>query len=98
MNNLRQVNSSMEKVMKNYLNYSQGSTRCQNVGTAIVLSENYLGDDGAVKVNGGGFSGTMLTFVKTSRLKDYVAYMDSILGKGSCYVIHTREQGAIRLL
>ena len=54
--------------------------------------------DPYVKVNGGGFSGTILAFVKTSRLKDYVAYMDSILGKGSCHVIHTREQGAIRLL
>ena len=63
-----------------------------------MLSENYLGDDGVVKVNGGGFSGTMLAFVKTDRLKDYVAYMDSILGKGSCRIIHTRQQGAIRVL
>ena len=96
---LRLVRESGDSTFKALQNiYPQGSTRCQNVGTAIVLSENYLGDDGVVKVNGGGFSGTMLAFVKTDRLKDYVAYMDSILGKGSCYVIHTREQGAIRLL
>ena len=93
---MRESGDSTFKALQNI--YPQGSTRCQNVGTAIVLSENYLGDDGVVKVNGGGFSGTMLAFVKTDRLKDYVAYMDSILGKGSCYVIHTREQGAIRLL
>lgn len=93
---VRESGNSAFKALQNI--YPQGSTRCQNVGTAIVLSENFLGDDGVVKVNGGGFSGTILAFVKTSRLKDYVAYMDSILGKGSCDVIHTREQGAIRLL
>lgn len=51
-----------------------------------------------MKVNGGGFSGTMLAFVKTNRINDYASYVDSIFGKGSCYIIHTREQGAIRLL
>lgn len=78
--------------------YSQDNNRNQNIGTAIVLSENYLGDDGVVKVNGGGFTGTMLAFVKTSKLNDYVSYMDSVFGKGSCQVIHARSQGAIQLL
>lgn len=93
---VKESGNSTFKVLQNI--YPQGSIRHQNVGTAIVLSEDYLGDDGVVKVNGGGFSGTILAFVKTNRLKDYVAYMDSILGKGSCYVIHSRKQGAIRLL
>lgn len=93
---VRESGESSFKALQNI--YPQQSIRRQNIGTAIVLSENYLGDDGVVKVNGGGFSGTMLAFVKTDRLKDYVAYMDSILGKGSCRIIHTRQQGAIRVL
>lgn len=93
---VRESGDSTFKALQNI--YSQDNNRNQNIGTAIVLSENYLGDDGVVKVNGGGFSGTMLAFVKTSRLNDYVSYMDSVFGKGSCQVIHTRSQGAIQLL
>lgn len=93
---VRESGDSTFKALQNI--YSQDNNRNQNIGTAIVLSENYLGDDGVVKVNGGGFSGTMLAFVKTSKLNDYVSYMDSVFGKGSCQVIHTRSQGAIQLL
>ena len=93
---VRESGDSTFKALQNI--YSQDNNRNQNIGTAIVLSENYLGDDGVVKVNGGGFSGTMLAFVKTSKLNDYVAYIDSVFGKGSCQVIHARSQGAIQLL
>lgn len=93
---VRESGGSTFKALQNI--YPQDNRRNQNIGTAIVLSENYLGDDGVVKVNGGGFSGTMLAFVKTSKLNDYVAYIDSVFGKGSCQVIHTRSQGAIQLL
>lgn len=93
---VRESGDSTFKALQNI--YPQDNTRNQNIGTAIVLSENYLGDDGVVKVNGGGFTGTMLAFVKTSRLNDYVSYMDSVFGKGSCQVIHARSQGAIQLL
>lgn len=93
---VRESGDSTFKALQNI--YPQDNRRNQNIGTAIVLSENYLGDDGVVKVNGGGFSGTMLAFVKTSKLNDYVSYMDSVFGKGSCQVIHTRSQGAIQLL
>mgnify|MGYP004621477193 FL=1 len=93
---VRESGDSTFKALQNI--YPQDNRRNQNIGTAIVLSENYLGDDGVVKVNGGGFSGTMLAFVKTSRLNDYVSYMDSVFGKGSCQVIHARSQGAIQLL
>lgn len=93
---VRESGDSTFKALQNI--YPQGSTRHQNIGTAIVLSENFLGEDGVVKVNGGGFSSTMIAFVKTNRINDYASYMDSIFGKGSCYIIHTREQGAIRLL
>lgn len=82
---VRESGDSTFKALQNI--YPQDNRRNQNIGTAIVLSENYLGDDGVVKVNGGGFSGTMLAFVKTSRLNDYVAYIDSVFGKGSCQVI-----------
>lgn len=93
---VRESGDSTFKALQNI--YPQDNRRNQNIGTAIVLSENYLGDDGVVKVNGGGFSGTMLAFVKTSKLNDYVAYIDSVFGKGSCQVIHARSQGAIQLL
>lgn len=93
---VRESGDSTFKALQNI--YPQESTRHQNIGTAIVLSENFLGEDGVVKVNGGGFSSTMIAFVKTNRINDYASYMDSIFGKGSCYIIHTREQGAIRLL
>lgn len=93
---VRESGDSTFKALQNI--YPQDNRRNQNIGTAIVLSENYLGADGVVKVNGGGFSGTMLAFVKTSKLNDYVAYIDSVFGKGSCQVIHTRSQGAIQLL
>ena len=70
----------------------------QNMGTALVLTENFLEGDGITKVNGGGFSGTILTLVKKDRLEEYKKYMDTLFGKTACFVIHTRMQGAIKLM
>lgn len=93
---VRKSNASSFECLQNI--YSQGDGMHQNIGTAIALTENHLQDDGVAKINGGGFSGTILTFVKKEKLEDYLKFMDSLFGKNACYVIHSREQGAIRLL
>ena len=86
---LRLVRESGDSTFKALQNiYQQESTRHQNIGTAIVLSENFLGEDGVVKVNGGGFSGTMLAFVKTSVINDYADTLRiSFISKAGRYCI-----------
>lgn len=96
---LKYVKESGESSFKCQQNvYPSNDPMHQNMGTALVLTECFLNGDGMTKINGGGFSGTILTLIKKDRLEDYKAYMDKVFGKAPCFVIHTRKQGAIKVL
>ena len=70
-----------------------GYTNNQAVAVAMQLAWEFLGGRGAVRVNGGGFAGTILTFVPNDMLEDFVARMDAALGKGSCHILQIRAEG-----
>jgi len=65
----------------------------QNVAVAMQLAWKFLGGRGAVRVNGGGFAGTILTFVPNDQVDRFVACMDGILGEGSCHILKIRPEG-----
>ncbi|MGN0708006.1 MAG: hypothetical protein ACI4JC_08415 [Faecalibacterium sp.] len=46
-----------------------------------------------MRVHGGGFAGTVQTFVLLDLLDSFKAGMEAILGKGRCHVLSIRPQG-----
>lgn len=69
----------------------------QPVALAMELSRRFLKKDGAWRVHGGGFAGTILAFVPMQRYDDYAAYMDAVFGKGKCCPLSIRQVGAYEL-
>ncbi len=70
----------------------------QLLGLAIALSDHLLGEDGASRVHGGGFAGTIQAFVPTSKLATYIGGMEAVFGQGSVIPLQVRSSGACQLL
>ena len=77
--------------------YTTANVREQGLSLALALIDGYLAGEGASRVHGGGFAGTVQVFVKRERLSGLVALMDSVFGKGSCMCLSVRPVGATRL-
>ena len=70
----------------------------QGLSLALCLAENYLaGKKAAWRVHGGGFAGTIQSFVPTSEVEGYRALMDSVFGEGKCIVLRIRPVGAVKI-
>ena len=68
----------------------------QGLSLALCLAERYLADkNGAFRVHGGGFAGTIQAFVPYDILDSFVAGMDGALGAGACHVLSIRPQGGV---
>ena len=62
----------------------------QGLSLALALSERFLEGQGAARVHGGGFAGTIQVFVPSERFKAYVDFMEPIFGKGSVVPLSVR--------
>lgn len=78
--------------------YSVKNVYQQNVSIALALSEAMLADNGACRVHGGGFAGTIQAFVKNDYVKEYQESMNQIFGDGSCSVLKIRKYGGIQVV
>ena len=88
------VDSGFSSYMYNQNVYPVTNVREQNVSLALALSELVLKGEGAWRVHGGGFAGTIQAFVPQSLLKKYVSTLENVYGKGSCHILFIRHQGA----
>ena len=62
-----------------------------------MLSKRILGNNGAVRVHGGGFAGTIQAFVPVEKVNEYVQKINCIFGDGSCYILKIRSVGGIEI-
>jgi len=74
-----------------------GSTRHQEVALTLALCEKLLQGQGACRVHGGGFAGTVQAFVPTALLERFRTGIEAVLGSGSCHVLSIRPVGGARL-
>lgn len=74
-----------------------GSTEHQEMAIALALCEKYLKGQGACRVHGGGFAGTIQAFVPLAKLDGFCRWIDGFLGQGSCHVLSVRPWGGIEL-
>ena len=65
----------------------------QEMTLALELSRRMLKHDGAWRIHGGGFAGTILAFVPHTKLEAYKVRMDSVFGDGATTVLSVRPVG-----
>ena len=75
-----------------------GSTAQQAVAVALALCRHALGGQGACRVHGGGFAGTVQAFVPLDMLEDFRISIDTALGIGACHVLSIRDHGGVAML
>lgn len=69
----------------------------RSLALALAVSERVLGNDGACRVHGGGFAGTMQAWMPADRISEYRKQMERIFGEGCCYLLSIRPEGAAKL-
>ena len=93
---VRESGASSFKYLQNV--YTTLNVEEQGLSLALALAEEYLGGDGAARVHGGGFAGTVQVFVKKERLDGLVELMDSVFGRGAAMALNVRPVGAVELV
>ncbi len=79
--------------------YPTSNVREQGLSVALCLAERVLADsDGAWRVHGGGFAGTIQAYVPLAMVPTFRSVMDGAFGASACLTLHIRSVGACRLL
>ena len=93
------VNKSGESSY-NYLQnlYSNSNPAEQGLCLALALTKQFLGNEGASRVHGGGFAGTIQCYIPTEKLADYKMMIESVFGSGSCVPLLIRPVGGYELI
>lgn len=77
--------------------YSTSNVAEQGLSLAIALTRSFLGNDGACRVHGGGFAGTIQCYIPSERLAEYKAAIEKVFGEGSCSVLRIRPVGGYEI-
>ncbi|MER2182949.1 MAG: galactokinase family protein [Clostridia bacterium] len=72
--------------------------RHQPVGLALAMAGHYLNNCGARRVHGGGFGGSIQTYVPLDMVERFKTGMDALLGEGACRVTYIRPIGGCTLI
>jgi len=77
--------------------YSHSNIHKQELSLALALSEQLLKNKGAWRIHGGGFGGTIQSFVPDDMRDEYIEKMDGVFGKGSCQNLTIRKHGTVKV-
>ncbi len=77
--------------------YTNANVREQGLSLALALADGFLGEDGAFRVHGGGFAGTVQVFVPKNKTESFKSLMDGVFGENSTMILNIRPKGACRL-
>ena len=89
--------SGRSSFMYNQNVYTTANVAEQGVSLALALSDIVLGGEGAWRVHGGGFAGTVQAFVPNTLVDRYVQTLEHTFGEGKCHKLFIRPQGAIKV-
>lgn len=87
---------SSAKMLQNI--YSPGDVHTQNVTVALAVSEYILQEAGVCRIHGGGFAGTIQTFVIKEAAERYKSEIEAVFGEGVCHVLKVRHYGGIKII
>jgi len=91
------IDSGFSSYMYNQNIFPASNVREQGVSLALALSDLVLKGEGAWRVHGGGFAGTVQAFVPQNLLNRYIETLEHFYGKGACHKLFIRNQGAGRV-
>jgi len=91
------IESGYSSFMYNQNIYPVNNVKEQGVSLALALSEMILKGEGAWRVHGGGFAGTIQAFVPQNLLPMYIATLEHVFGKGSCKKLFIRNTGSSKV-
>lgn len=83
--------NSSQNLLQNL--YSASHPEKQAIPLALELTKRFLNGEGACRVHGGGFAGTIQCYVPENRFEEYKNYMENIFGKGSVQKLEIRKAG-----
>jgi len=92
---VRDSGNSSFKFLQNV--YTSKYVSTQKVSLAIGLTEIFENFDGAVRVHGGGFAGTVQVYIKKELYNQYRQYMEHFFGPRSVTPLKIRQKGAIEV-
>ena len=95
---LRQVHASgrsSQLLLQNIV--PAGATGKQALSYALACAERLLDGEGACRVHGGGFAGTIQAFVPIDRVDGFCKEMNRLLGAESCHRLAIRPVGGVLL-
>ena len=75
-------------------NVSVFGSSTQPAMVALALADMVLGADGAARIHGGGFGGSIQAFVPLDKIAYFSEYMDAHFGAGSCTICSLSQRGA----
>lgn len=87
---------SSETLLQNL--FSTTTPKTQDIPLALLLSRNVLGKEGACRIHGGGFAGTIQAFVPKEKVSEYTDTLEGVFGKGSCHILRIRPNGAVQII
>ncbi len=73
--------------------YASSMPAQQAVSLTLALCDEILGENGAYRVHGGGFAGTVQAFVPNDMLEEFKNKIESVLGSGMCHILSIRPVG-----
>ena len=92
---LKLVNESGESsFMYNQNVFAPSDPSHQGIAVALALTQRFLGDKGAYRLQGGGFGGTIQAYVPVELTAAYAREIDAVMGKGSCKPMSVRPDGS----
>ena len=72
--------------------------RDQGLAVLLAYAEELLHGQGACRVHGGGFAGTIQVFLPKDLCQSFVSAMEGLTGEGSCHLLSFREAGTGRVI
>lgn len=79
--------------------YTTKNVQEQGVSLALALTEGYISElgEGACRVHGGGFAGTIQAFLPNAAVSEYIKLIESVFGEGKAVVLSIRPHGTTYL-
>lgn len=91
------IESGYSSFMYNQNVYPVNNVKEQGVSLALALSEMVLKGEGAWRVHGGGFAGTIQAFVPQHLLGKYISTLEHVFGESACNKLFIRKQGSVKV-
>jgi galactokinase len=94
------VNESGDSSYKYVQNsYSTQNVNEQGISLALALTEKFIKKkgEGACRIHGGGFAGTIQAFIPQKHADEYVDFIKGIFGHTSTTIISLRDTGSSRV-